>query len=223
MPSHTPKLNMTYPSRTENPFYTSLESFITAVDRHLFASNEDRSLIFLGGGTLSWDAGTGEFSWSEDIQVITPTTGKLQTLAASSLTVTEGSMMLLSLTRGATTAISLTATTGSYAAATASALVFAYRNGDELVLRTGQVLIDGDETALDTSQRTDVSETFELDNETWEFELATPPHALSDTQVWIEGMLMTSGYTLDGVDLTIEEYPVYVDVDGWIVTVRYQV
>lgn len=223
MPKQTTKLNITYPSGTENPWYASFESFVVAVDRHLFASNEDRSLIFIGGGTLAWDAGTGAFSWSAAIQVITPTTGKLQTLAASSITITDGSMMLLSLTRGATSTVTLSATTGNYAGATATALVFAYRSGTKLYLRTGQVLSDGEETSLDITQRTDITEEFTLDNETWEFELANEPHALSDTQVWIEGILMTSGYTLVGTTLTIEEYPVYVDVAGWIVSVRYQV
>jgi len=222
MPKVTPKVGLTYQSQYENPWYGSFEQFVTGVDRYLFASVEDRNLILFGGGTVGWSGGV--LSWSEDLHFWTPSTGALQTLAAGSVSLVAGQAAYVTLTRGAGRTVTLTLSTGTTITVGTGQTVLVFSYGEKAYLRTGQVLTDGEEVSLDTqTQRRDQSDQFTLDNTTWEFELTYTPHELSDTHVYMNGVLLSSGYALSGTTLTLDEYPVEVDVSDWVVTVSYQV
>jgi hypothetical protein len=88
-----------YPSREEDPWWDSFESFIAAVDASGFAHREDRSLIFSGGGTVTWTLGTKTLAWSAAIQISSPIGGFLLSIPAGSVTLDEGQVFYTTLVR----------------------------------------------------------------------------------------------------------------------------
>jgi len=216
------RLSISYPANGADPWYDAFKGFVDGVDQHLFAAMEDRNNLLIGGGEGSWNSDTGVFSWSESIQILTPSTGKLQTIGASSVTVTSGQMIVSTITRGATRAVVLAMSVANYVSSNSNQIVIGYRLGETLYLRTGQRLSNGDTVQVGTGvSYIDIKDKFILDNETWEFELTETPSPSCIPIVDIDGVL-TEGYTIVGKSITVTEYPVYVDVDGWVLTVRYR-
>lgn len=217
----TTRLGIPYPADGQSPWYASFKAFIDGVDAYLFSATEDRNLLVIGGGTLSWS--DGAFSWSDPIVFVTPSTGKLQTLEAGSISLIDGQMMLVSLTRGATVSVALTSSIATYATAGASILVFAFCLDGVLHLRTGQSATDGDSFTLSSGvSSVDVDDDFTLDGNTWTFTLTSTPSDGSIPQVFIGDVLMTSGYEIVDDQLTLEEFETYIDVSGWKIRVHYR-
>jgi len=88
-----------YPSREEDPWWDSFESFVQAVDGSGFAHREDRSLIFSGGGTVTWTLGTKTLAWSAAIQISSPIGGFLLSIPAGSVILDDGQVFYTTLVR----------------------------------------------------------------------------------------------------------------------------
>lgn len=146
----SPNLRLPYPGQNENPFYEAFQAFVSAVDRKLLGSVEDRNLLLSGGGELSWTlqpGGGGLLTWDEPFAVFSPVSGLLETLAAGSISLAEGEFLFVRVARLPLTPTTLVAAKASRVdldAGQGDPLIIGLRKGGKLYLRTGSVLSDGD-------------------------------------------------------------------------------
>lgn len=143
MSETTSRMNYTYPSRDEDPWYDSFESLVTALDSSTFAHREDRSLVFAGGGTLSWTVATSTFTWDDTIQIASTISGRRISISANSLTLTDGQILYLDLTRQPLSNISTSFQVANQLPSTNNACAVAVRIGGVVYFRTGISLTDG--------------------------------------------------------------------------------
>jgi hypothetical protein len=133
-----------YPSREDDPWYDGFQSFVLAVDGSGYAHREDRSLIWAGGGTLSWALGTQTFAWTDTINVYSPMGAKLLQIPAGSITGwADGEVVYVELTRLPLVNVSKVLTKAATLPSTDDVMAVAVRIGDIIYLRTGISLEDG--------------------------------------------------------------------------------
>lgn len=148
MAEQSPRMEWAFPSREDDPWYDAFRDFVIAVDGSGFAHREDRSIIWSGGGTVSWDLATQTFAWTDWINIFSPMSGKLMRIEAGSITDwAEGEIVYVSLTR-----LALENVTKAFSKATAmpsndDVMAFGFRINDTIFLRTGISLGDGDTAA----------------------------------------------------------------------------
>lgn len=145
MSEFSPRMGWPYPSRDDDPWYDPFVDFIQASDGSAFAAREDRSVIWSGGGTLSWTAASGTLVWTETISVYSPLGGRLLQVAAGSVTGwIEGEVLYVPLVRqpAATTSVSLVK--ASHVPSNDNAMALAVRIGTSIFFRTGISLGNGD-------------------------------------------------------------------------------
>ena len=143
MSETTSRMNYTYPSRDEDPWYDSFESLVTALDSSTFAHREDRSLVFAGGGTLSWTVGTSTLTWDDTVQIASTISGRRISVSANSLTMADGQILYLELTRQPLQNISTSFQVADQLPSTNNACAVAVRLGGVVYFRTGISLTDG--------------------------------------------------------------------------------
>jgi hypothetical protein len=62
-------MNIPYPALDEDPFWDSYEAQMRELDRFLFMQKLQGSLFIGGGGVVSFVAGTGILTWTDDFIV----------------------------------------------------------------------------------------------------------------------------------------------------------
>lgn len=147
----SPRLRWPYPAENQDPWYESFEDFVAAMDNSVFASMEDRNMFAMGGGTMSFDAGTGLLTWGAAIEFNSPVTGFRHTLAAGSIVVADLEMVYVTVARNLTNNATLTAAVSASmpnGAASETFLVLCLRRGTRLYFRNGDVLSDGESREL---------------------------------------------------------------------------
>jgi hypothetical protein len=136
-------MNYTYPSRDEDPWYDSFQSLVTALDSSTFAHREDRSLVFAGGGTLSWTVGTSTLTWNDTIQIASTISGRRISVSADSVVLGDGQILYLDLIRQPLQNISTSFQVADQLPSTNNACAVAVRIGGVVFFRTGISLSDG--------------------------------------------------------------------------------
>lgn len=115
------------------------------------AARENLDLMLTGGGTLTWDETSGDFSWDADLRIEFPMSAGYNRLVPNTVTLPANTALYVTLVRspGAAQLVSpVLATLGSVPTSTDS-LVLAIRRADgKLYLRNGQTLSDGDSVSL---------------------------------------------------------------------------
>jgi hypothetical protein len=148
MSEQSPRMEWAYPSREDDPWFDTFKDFVVTVDGSGFAHREDRSIIWSGGGTVSWDLATETFAWTDLIKVYSPMSAKLMTVAAGSIIDwAEGEVVYLNLTRLALINVSKIFQKATALPSNDDAMAFGVRIGDTIFLRTGMSLGDGDTAA----------------------------------------------------------------------------
>jgi len=160
MAESTPRFSIAYPTEHEQPFYSSFEQGILAIDSLLFAGFEGRNAIGFGGGTIVWDGGVSNgLSFTEDLKFASPTFGQLLTWSAgeSPIVIDPGHFLVFALTRGSTVGVALTSGGGTPSVITTSSVpisgqsqVIAYHDPvtSELVFFNGLLLAGAGGTSL---------------------------------------------------------------------------
>lgn len=155
MSESTRRFSIAYPSENEQPFYSSFEQGMTAIDALLFAGFERGNVVGFGGGTIGWDGGaTNELSFSSDIIFASPTFGQKLTWPSSEspIVIDPGEFLVFALTRGSTTAVTLTSGGGTPSVVTTSSVpisgqsqVIAYHDPvtNDLIFASGLVVSAG--------------------------------------------------------------------------------
>lgn len=142
------RMQWPYPTREDDPWYDYFKDFVQAVDASGFATREDGSIIWTGGGTVSWDLATKTLTWTDVIEVYSPIGSRLLQIAAGSIAGWEnGEVVYLTLTRQPLANIVATLVKASQLPSNDNARSFAVRIGNAIFFRTGMSLGDGDSSA----------------------------------------------------------------------------
>jgi len=148
MTEQSPRMSWSYPSRDDDPWYDSFKDFVIASDGSSYAHREDRSIIWSGGGTVSWDLGSETFTWTDTINIYSPISGKLLQVAAGSVIGwASGEVVYVSLTRQVLTNTAKTFSKSTALPSNDDVVAFGVRIGDVVFLRTGISLGDGDSSS----------------------------------------------------------------------------
>jgi hypothetical protein len=147
---NTNKMQWPFPAKDEDPWYERFEQMVTGQDTSGYASREDRHLTFSGGGTVSFNATTGEVDWSSDIDVLSPIAGFKITIASptSSLFLEDGEVLYVNLTRSPTRNLSVSPAVASTAPNTDNAYTLCVRNGGAIYWANGAKIADGESKSL---------------------------------------------------------------------------
>ena len=142
------KMQWSYPARDDDPWYEKFDQMVIGQDSSGYASREDRHLTFSGGGTVSFDAGTGIVTWSSDIEILSPIAGFKIVIAATSITLADGEVGYINLTRSPTQSISTSPAVAATAPNTDNAYTLCIRNGDSVYWANGGRIADGESKSL---------------------------------------------------------------------------
>ena len=137
----SPRMEWPIPTENQNPWYEAFVALVSAQDASAFAAREDRQIIMLGGGTVSWTAPT--LTWDAPISLTAPIEGFLWTIQAGSVTIEDGQALYATLVRGPTANTAVAVAVGSQVPSSDQALVLAVRVGTRLYFRTGLSLASG--------------------------------------------------------------------------------
>lgn len=137
-------MNWGYPSEDADPWLEDFLAFVRGTDASAYAAREDRNMLLMGGGLISWDATSGALTWAAEIELLSPNTGFLNRVPAGSVTIADGQVVFGSVARALGGNASLTVSTGSFAPSTDNAIVLCIRRGSSIYWRTGLIMGDGD-------------------------------------------------------------------------------
>lgn len=144
MTEHSPRMSWGYPSEDADPWLEDFLAFVRGTDASAYAAREDRNMLLMGGGLISWDAASGALTWAAEIELLSPNTGFLNRIPAGSVTIADGQVVFGSVARALGMNASLAVSTGSFAPSTDNAIVLCIRRGASIYWRTGLIMGDGD-------------------------------------------------------------------------------
>jgi len=140
----TSRMDWPFPGENQDPWYQAFEDFATALDGSGFAAREDRHLVMVGGGTVTWDASSSLLGWSADIQIVSPISGFLLSISPASVSIVDGQVLYATLIRAPTQSQSVGVSVGNQVPQSDVALLLAVRVGDRIYWRNGMVMDTGD-------------------------------------------------------------------------------
>jgi hypothetical protein len=144
------RMGWPYPEENQDPFWDAFVAFVAAQDASVFALKEDRDLLIMAGGTVSFVASSGLLSWSQAIEMNSAVTGFKWTLPAGSVNLNDGDYLYVTLPHNPTTNLNVAAGSGPTLpqADIDNPIVMGLRNGDRIYFRDGKVLQDGQSLTL---------------------------------------------------------------------------
>lgn len=95
MSKSTSFLFFTIPSSLEEPWEDSINSFFNDTDANLFSAVTDRNLVITGGGIVTFDAVSGQLTWTDPFVLINFVTGFYQYVVDPTTTVPPGPATVL--------------------------------------------------------------------------------------------------------------------------------
>jgi len=148
----TSRLNWPYPNEYSDPYWEKFKSFVEAVDASFYSTREDKNFVLFGGGTVSFDATSGDLTWSEALQAVSSPTGFRWYIPSStsggSVTLQDGEFFYVMLTRNPQSAQSVAVESGSKTPVSDDAIVIAQRLGSAVIFRNGATIGDGQSAIL---------------------------------------------------------------------------
>jgi hypothetical protein len=145
---NTRKMQWPYPNKDSDPWFDRFDSMVTAQDASGYASREDRHARISGGGVVSFDAAGGAFSWSEDIEILSPISGFKIIVPADSLVVEDGESVVVDVTRSPTSNVVAAAYVAGNTPNTDNAYTILVRSGSSVYLANGSSVADGESISL---------------------------------------------------------------------------
>jgi len=95
----TDRLGWIYPTEDQPNWWEIFAALINQQDADVWASLENGGLVLAGGGEIALDTSTNTLSWTEDLYVLSTLTGGRVTIAAGSVTLNDGNVAYVSVTR----------------------------------------------------------------------------------------------------------------------------
>lgn len=147
--STTPRTKIPYPEPDAEPWMSMFESMMLALDNALYASREDRNVVISGGGTLTFNATTGVLTWSDTISILAPITGYLWNIPAGNVTLSDGQLFYISVTRGPQSSQTFTPSVDSIVPSDGDTqLLIGWRKGTVVHFRDGHAIGDQDSKVI---------------------------------------------------------------------------
>jgi hypothetical protein len=143
---NSPRLNWPVPSEGADPWFDAFERLIEAQDSTVYASREDRNIVVMKGGIFSLSGGS--ISWADTIELFSPITGVLWTLAPGSIVLADSEVFYVELNRRPQQNSTLVPLKSTKIPTNDTALLMGIRRSDRVYFREGKVLIDGQNVEL---------------------------------------------------------------------------
>lgn len=147
MANLTSRMGYRLPTEDADPWYAAFEALFGQVDAATYASREDRNLILMGGGSISWDVGTSTLAWTEPLRVMSPITGLLCIVEAGSAVLpNDGQLLVAPVVRyptGSNKTVVATVQGQIPSILPNDQYLFCIRYGDLIYWRNGLVQADG--------------------------------------------------------------------------------
>lgn len=144
MTESSPRMQWSYPSENEDPWWEKFVDLIRGMDASGYAAREDRNLLIMGGGTVAWNSGTGVLSWSSAIEFLSPNTGFLNQIPAGSVTIADGQVVRGNVARALGANASMAVSSAGFALSNDNSVVLCIRRGTQLFWRNGLLMSNGD-------------------------------------------------------------------------------
>lgn len=141
---NTNRMIWPFPAKDRDPWFEFFEQMVTAMDSSGYASREDRQIIMGGGGDVSFDASTDTLDWSVALDFYSLIAGFRISVAATSVTILDGEVLYLDLTRAPTQNIGVVTVIASSVPNTDNAYALAVRVGTTIYWRHGAKLESGE-------------------------------------------------------------------------------
>lgn len=138
------KMLWPYPNKDTDPWFDNFESMVTAMDSSGYSAREDRSIIWGGGGDVTWDAGTSTLTWPVALVAYSMIAGFKLSIAPSSVLIADGQVLYVNVTRSPTTNGTIGVTSASSVPNTNEAMAIAIRSGSTLYFRWGSKIDTGE-------------------------------------------------------------------------------
>lgn len=153
MARQTKLMGIVFPNEDEEPFHDSHAIGMVQTDQIQYANAENTNLVWSGGGTASWTAGTNTFVWGADIKVTGMTTGpRFAIIPASSIELEDGEVIFFVMPRLMIADTTVEVIRSNRVFNVDSKLnnlkVFIVRIGDTLFFGDGGSLLDGQSGAI---------------------------------------------------------------------------
>lgn len=141
----TSRTGIPYPAQLREPWFTEFVAALEAIDAQTYAAREDRNLIMMGGGTVSFNvSGTlGTLAWTQAIDIYSPPTGLLVSIPIGSIALLDGEAFYVDMVRSPTAPTTTAAQKASQVPSTNTAILIGLRRGVRVYFRQGDVISDG--------------------------------------------------------------------------------
>ena len=145
---NTTRMQIPVPSFRKNPWYDAITSTFNAIDASLYTSREDRNIVLMDGGVFTWNATTGVLAWADVLALNSSIAGFYWRLPAGNVTLQDGEVLYVNLSRYPSRSQDVTALTASQVPSTDDAVMLAIRKGNRVYFKNGALLNDGDSREL---------------------------------------------------------------------------
>lgn len=141
----TPRAHLPYPDEQTDPWWQKFLDLVQAIDANVFAEWEDRNLLVMGGGIVSWNAITETLTWADIIEFNSAPTGFLWRVLAGSMLVRDGEYVYFQAIRSPINNVAVGFYAGSQVPTSPNqnptdSVMVAYRRGTLMYFRNGAVL-----------------------------------------------------------------------------------
>lgn len=145
----TSRMKWTVPSADADPWYDAFSALFGEVDAAVYAGREDRNIVLMGGGVITWALLTGTLVWTQPLRIFSPVSGFQCIVAAGNVQLDQdGKLLYAPLVRyptgGNKTIVAGVASQVPVAVSPNDQLLFAVRYGNKIYWRNGLVMQDGD-------------------------------------------------------------------------------
>lgn len=141
---NSPRMLWPYPAENQDPWFDAFENMVVAMDSSVHAAREDRNIWMGGGGTVSFNSGTGELSWTEPFEIYTTEVGFIHTIPAGSVLLEDGELIYVNVVRRPTTNLVVAPTVASQVPSSDSAIAIALRRAESVYFRFGSKIDAGE-------------------------------------------------------------------------------
>lgn len=148
MTTPTNMMKWPLPAEDQDPWYEDFVTLWSQADASGYAAREDRNIFLAGGGTFTFNAGTGITTWDAPLEILSPASGVILTLAAATITIVEGEFVWVDLVRMPQSGTTLALVKGGTVPSSDSAFLLAVRRGNRVYFRGAKVINSGESLVL---------------------------------------------------------------------------
>ncbi len=141
MPS-TPKLSIVYPAEGQEPFTDIMKNYFDTVDSYLYNTIEDRNLMLIDGGNITFSLSTNTLSWTSDFWLKSFVNGYKIIIPAGSISpINDGDIVYVIIPRSLTSDVVVNPVVGQQVGISQNNVVICVRKDNNIYFRNGLKII----------------------------------------------------------------------------------